>query len=213
MPEDGPEKQLLNFADPMCSWCWGFSPVVEALRERFDQEAPMSLVLGGLRPGAQEPLDDKAKAMIRGHWEHVAEMTGQPFDHAFFEREGFRYNTEPACRAAVTVRALLPELAFPYLAELHHAFYAENRDITDREVLAELAVGLGIDKDRFERCFEGDEARAQAQRDFLLSRHLGVSGFPTLIAKRGKEYGVVTVGYRPRKHLEPALSAWLAKAA
>lgn len=205
------DKQLLYFADPMCSWCWGFSPIVQRLTDTFGDEAPMSLVLGGLRPGHNRPLDEKAKATIQHHWEHVAEMTGQPFDHAFFARESFVYDTEPPCRAAVVMRALRPEVTFEFFARLHEAFYAENRDITDPAVLAELAEEFLIDRDRFHRAYDGEEAQSQTQRDFLLARHLGVTGFPTLIAKRGDEYGIVTVGYRAWKHLEAPLREWLAE--
>src|SRR3712207_8936900 len=53
--------------------------------------------------------------LFRSHWEHVAELTGQPFEFAFFDRQGFVYDTEPACRAVATVREQRPELALPYL--------------------------------------------------------------------------------------------------
>ena len=28
--------QFVYFADPMCSWCYGFAPVIAALAERFE---------------------------------------------------------------------------------------------------------------------------------------------------------------------------------
>ena len=30
------DLQLVYFADPMCSWCYGFSPVITTLAERFE---------------------------------------------------------------------------------------------------------------------------------------------------------------------------------
>ncbi len=95
---------LIYFADPMCSWCWGFSPVIDAVRAEFGSSMPIRLVLGGLRPGTTEPLTSTSKREIREHWEHVHEASNQPFDFHFFEREGFIYDTEPASRAAVTAR-------------------------------------------------------------------------------------------------------------
>jgi len=41
---------LWYFADPMCSWCWGFSPVIETLRDEYRERMKTALVLGGLRP-------------------------------------------------------------------------------------------------------------------------------------------------------------------
>ena len=46
------ERQLLYFADPMCSWCWGFSPVVEELGTRYQVRATLAVVMGNYKtPG------------------------------------------------------------------------------------------------------------------------------------------------------------------
>ena len=36
-----PDRNLVYFADPMCSWCYGFSPVITALAERFEDRLPL----------------------------------------------------------------------------------------------------------------------------------------------------------------------------
>ena len=98
------DKHFVYFADPMCSWCYGFSPVITTLAERFSGRLPVRLVMGGLRAGNTRPMRPQDKDYIRGAWTRVGEASGQPFDFAFFEREGFIYDTEPACRAVVTMR-------------------------------------------------------------------------------------------------------------
>lgn len=75
---------LIYFADPMCSWCWGFSPVIDSVADEFGSSLPIRLVLGGLRPGTTEPLTQNSKRDIRQHWEHVKEASGQAFDFGFF---------------------------------------------------------------------------------------------------------------------------------
>jgi len=47
--------QFVYFADPMCSWCYGFAPVIAALAERFEGRLGLQLVMGGLRAGQQLP--------------------------------------------------------------------------------------------------------------------------------------------------------------
>jgi putative protein-disulfide isomerase len=202
--------QLVYFADPMCSWCWGFSPVIEAARNRFGDELPVRLILGGLRPGTTEVMDDAAKRMIREHWDHVHAASGQPFEFAFFEREGFVYDTGPACRAAVAVRRQDPEKALAFLKHLHQAFYTENRDVTDRETLCALASELGLDRERFAESFDAEETLQETKRDFAISRRAGVTGFPTLLAGSDAEgYAIVTVGYQPWEKVEALIAAWL----
>ena len=89
---------LLYIADPMCSWCWGFSPVIELVRKNFENQLPMQVLMGGLRPGTNEPMGDSMKNEIKEHWKHVHQATGQPFDYSFFDRKGFVYDTEPAAQ-------------------------------------------------------------------------------------------------------------------
>jgi putative protein-disulfide isomerase len=46
---------LLYIADPLCSWCYGFAPVINELRERFEGRLPVRLLMGGLRAGNALP--------------------------------------------------------------------------------------------------------------------------------------------------------------
>ena len=50
------QPHLVYFADPMCSWCWGFAPVINAIRGRYGERLPVRLIVGGLRPGTTEPM-------------------------------------------------------------------------------------------------------------------------------------------------------------
>ena len=173
-------KEILFVADPMCSWCWGFSPVITAIDEAVRDRAAITLVVGGLRPGTTEAMDDAMKGTIRHHWEEVGRASGQPFSFEFFERDGFIYDTEPACRAAVTVRHLAPEATLPYFAALHRAFYADGEDTTDPATLGRLAEGFGVDAAAFAETFASEEMAKATAEDFQFSRRLGVSGFPTV---------------------------------
>ena len=126
------DREILLIVDPMCSWCWGFSPTIGAMAEEFAGQAPIFPIVGGLRPLTEDPMTGQAKAEVRHHWADVEKASGQSFDYSFFDRDGFIYDTEPACRALVTVRTLKPEASLGFLAAQHRAFYAENRDITER---------------------------------------------------------------------------------
>ncbi len=206
-------RHLVYFADPMCSWCWGFAPVISAIAEHFGERLPITLVVGGLRPGTTSPMSDAMKREIRTHWEHVAERTGQPFDFAFFERDGFVYDTEPADRAAVVAALLNPRLALSYFTSIQRAFYAENRDVTDAATLAGLAADHGMDAVQFSAALASEEARRATMRDFEIARSSGVTGFPTVFAGDPQSgYALVTSGYRPLDGLTDILEDWLAQA-
>ncbi|CAG4924035.1 unnamed protein product [Acidocella sp. C78] len=209
---EGPH--LVYFADPMCSWCWGFSPVIDAISQTFGDELPIRLVLGGLRPRTVEPMDDSGRADVRSHWEHVHEASGQPFDFAFFDRPRFVYDTEPPCRAVAVIRRRGMQPALAALKRIHRAFYAENQDVTDTETLVRLAGEIGVDPDQFRAEFTSDSAIEETWADFELTQGAGVRGFPTLIAGQGDEgrYALVTHGFQPAARILPALEGWFDKA-
>ena len=201
---------LIYFADPMCRWCWGFSPVIERLRVERADAFDVSLVLGGLAPGTREPLDNYRKDEIRSHWQHVAELSGQIFDHAFFERESFVYNTEPACRAVVAVRRAEPGREFGFLRRLHEAFYAQNRDITDPDTLGDIAAQCGSERAAFLATFDDPKTGLATGNDFAITQSAGIKGFPALVI--GHEHSglaAVTIGYQDYATISAALDEWL----
>ena len=148
---------------------------------------------------------------MRGHWNHVQEASGQPFDWSFFQREGFVYDTEPASRAVVLMRRRGMAEALAGLHRLQRAFYAEGLDITDRDQLAELAAEFGFDREGFRAGLDEPGTLRETRADFTLAAQSGVSGFPTLIAGGGtRDYALLTHGFQPAQRLLPALERWLA---
>ncbi len=202
-------KEILYVADPMCSWCWGFSPAINAIHNRFSDEVTVRIVVGGLMPNLNNKLDADSKSEIRHHWEQVKEQTGQPFCFDFFGREEFVYNTEPSCRAIVAARNIDPGKVFPYLERLHKAFYTENQDITDPHILLTLAEECGMERTVFVAAFNAKETMEETFRDFQTSRQMNVRGFPSLLLRDDEEYAFLTVGYQPLENLEPAIAIWL----
>lgn len=214
-------KQIFFVADPMCSWCWGFSPSLKGIRDTAKGRATVRTVMGGLRPGTDNLMDDKMKGYVRHHWEEVHAKTGQPFDFSMFERDGFVYNTEPACRAVVVARDLALEMDAPGLEldlfdAIQKAFYAGNTDVTDPAVLRDLAVDLGFDSEAFTEAFNAKSSIEKTFGDFAEARRLGVQGFPTVVvhdpaANDGEgAYAYLTVGYQPWKNMKGLLEDWLA---
>ena len=204
-------KNLLYIADPMCSWCWGFAPAIEAIAQRYESQLTIKPVMGGLRALNRTPMDDAQKAEIAEHWNHVNERTGQPFDMSFFDRNEFVYDTEPACHAVCVVRVLKPGLTLLYLSALQEAFYTENRDITDEAVLCEIAEGLRIDGARFLSLFKDVMSVYETAGDFHMARQMQVTGYPSIVLNKGDQYAMLTAGYQPLEDLLPALDDWLAQ--
>jgi putative protein-disulfide isomerase len=202
-------KTIVYIADPMCSWCWGFAPVIAAIDDAFGAAAPVRLVVGGLRAGETRAMDAKSKAYVRHHWEQVHETTGQPFRFDFFERDGFVYDTEPACRAAVAVRNLAPDSTLAYFKAVQRGFYAEGLDVTRGDTLAAIAEASGVAAEVFEGVFAAPEIAEATRADFELVQALGITGFPAVVLKDDAGYAFLTIGYQPFEALKPYLELWM----
>lgn len=203
-------KRLWYFADPMCSWCWGFAPVISAIEERYRGRFAFELVMGGLRPGTREPATPRFRDEILHHWREVHRLSGQPFAFDGAMPDGFVYDTEPSCRAVVTMTALRPGAAFAYFKSIQAAFYADGRDVTRSDTLAVLAQSFGVAADAFTTAFDAPEAKQQTAMQFYQTAQAGVRGFPTVALQDDRGATLLTSGYRPLVDLQPRLDAWLA---
>lgn len=202
--------QLIYIMDPMCSWCWGFNPVMQqVLKQAQAAGVKVTVRVGGLRTDPQVLLDEVKRAYILQHWHAVAEATGQPFDFAKALPSGFIYNTEPACRALVVARELDDTRVFAFLDRLQSAFYHDAQDITQSSVLRELAVRVGYDSEAFSLAFDAPDTHAATSAEFAWVGNLAVSGFPTVLAEHQQQYALITNGYQPYTALEPLLNRWI----
>ena len=207
------ERILWYFADPMCSWCWGFTPAISAIKESYSDRLKIALMLGGLRPGTTEPVTPKFREETLHHWRDVHQMTGQPFAFEGAMPEGFVYDTEPASRAVIAVAGIDPEAIFPYFKSVQAAFYTQGRDVTKTETLAELAAQHNIDKPKFLERFESEDVKNKTRAHFRITREAGVRGFPTIVLQTESGQKLLTNGCRPLEELRPELEAWLAETA
>lgn len=198
-------KQLIFVLDPMCSWCWGFAPVLRELEIRYGHTFSISYLFGGLRNKGDQPWNDDFKAYLKQHWESVAVQTGQPFNSDFFQRRTFDYDTEPASRAMVCMRHLHPEKMLKYLHHLQQAFYQDTQDITQERVLVKLSESFGVDVEAFEALMHSEAIKEETIADRFKARSMGANVFPSVVMIDAEGHLCVLKGYRTYEELERLL--------
>lgn len=201
-------QRLIYIMDPMCSWCWGFAPVIDALQAAHPQ-LPLHLVVGGLRPGVTDPLSEATRRTLGEHWQAVGRTSGQPLLTPDALPDGFIYDTKPACRALVVARELDPQCVWPLARAIQAAFYTQARDVTQCQALIELAEQVGYNRQRFHRAFIAEQAVTATAADFNWVADLGISGFPTLLAQRNGMLALLANGYQPAERILPLLQRWV----
>ncbi|MDR4493649.1 MAG: DsbA family protein [Nitrospirales bacterium] len=200
---------LICVVDPMCSWCWGFSPILDAIVQRYQRLVPIHMMLGGLRPGNTKPFDADKRAYILHHWRAVYERTRQPFNFTFRMPSDFTYDTEPPSRAVKVVRQLVPTLEFVYLKAVQEAFYVKNRDVTCGIVLREIAESLEVDPVQFSELFQDPQIKNETWGEFAQAREWGVDGFPTILGRHSMGRSILMHGYQDLDQLTPIIDSWL----
>lgn len=199
-------SELIYVGDPMCSWCWGIAPELDALLEAHP-DLPLRIVVGGLRPGPNAQTVDAGMAeMLLHHWQDVEQRTGQPFKRDLFDELGWLYDTEPASRAVVVMRALAPHETFRFFKHVQRSFYAEGQPVWDASTFAGMIEDFDVDPDVFLAQFEGEEATRQTWEDFSLARSWGINGFPTIVLRTGNTGTIIARGYSTAENMTAAIA-------
>ncbi len=200
------DEEIIYVGDPMCSWCWGISPQLNALQRYGVQEGiPFTLVMGGLRPGGGEEWNAEFKSFLKHHWEEVNKRSGQPFGYDLFEQEYFQYDTEPACRATVTVRTMAPEKTLSFYELVQSSFYVDSNDPKLVEFYEPICKKLDLDFTEFAEKFASQEMKDATTQDFGQSRQWGVTGFPSVIYRKKDKLYIIAQGFSSYEIMKEAI--------
>ncbi len=188
------KKTIIYVGDPMCSWCYGFSPELDKIRKAFPN-TPMEMVMGGLRAGGTQKINE-LKSFLSEHWADVENASGQTFNHDILNDSDITYDTEPACRAVWTAQHFHPNEAYDFFKRIQVAFYFDNKNPTEIDTYKLMASQYGWDEELFLKRMNSHEARSATQSMFDYAGQLGARGFPTLIAQVDEQFFIVTRGYQ-----------------
>jgi len=198
--------EFIYIADPMCSWCYGFTKELQEFLQDF--EAPrLEIVLGGLRPYQRQASDAEMCQMILQHWQKVQDVSGLPFTQPGLLTPGFVYDTEPVCRAMVLTQTICDDLSasqqLQVFSALQRAFYDDSRDVTQLPVLAEILTEV-LNSADFDYQFTQAEllegllsaaTQEQTRAHFQQVQQWGVRGFPVLLLVQPKGLLMLGNGY------------------
>lgn len=157
--------------------------------------------MGGLQAGETSVLSDSSREEILHHWQEVNKLTGQRFRFDTALANGFIYNTEPACRAVITAGSVDASKTFEYLKSIQSAFYTESKDVTQSDVLFQLADENDMNVSEFRTIFESEAQKKVTLTHFQQTRQAGVQGFPTLILNKNKKHHILTRGYQSYENI------------
>lgn len=183
------QVEIIQFTDPVCTWCWGSEPVIRALQHRYGDQVRLSFVMGGLVDDIREFYDqaneiggdpEQSNKNIAAHWIEASEKHGMPV-----RTDGFQLFTDehpssyPQNIAYKAAEMQSKKLADKFLRRIREATATEARQTNRRDELVGLASEVGLDIVSFINRLEDGTARQAFEEDLQLVREHRVRAFPT----------------------------------
>ncbi|MFQ6548234.1 DsbA family oxidoreductase [Aestuariibius sp. 2305UL40-4] len=181
--------QLDIISDPICPWCLiGKIQLDRALAERPDHPFAIQWHPFQLNPDMpREGMDRKAYLEAKfGGAEGAKDVYGRIADHA--KEIGLDIDLDGITRTPNTLDAHrlihwagIERKQQAVVDALFAAYFKEGRDIGDRDTLADIADGAGLDAAAIHRLLESDaDLDGISDRD-AKAREMGITGVPTFI--------------------------------
>ncbi|QKF64805.1 CoA-binding domain-containing protein [Campylobacter corcagiensis] len=189
--EFGAKFEIVQFSDPICTWCWGAEPVLRKLKAIYKNHLKLSFIMGGLVRDIREfsdPLNgiggdiNKTNASILAHWQEASRTHKMPVAKSGFHLFSDEFpSSYPQNIAFKTAEIQSEELAKELLREIRIATALRCEITSKPSVLVSLASKVGLDVAKFSSDLKNGEE--EFYKDLELTRKYGVSGFPSFLVR------------------------------
>jgi predicted DsbA family dithiol-disulfide isomerase len=178
------------WSDVICPFCYVGKARFEKALSSFDHRDEVEVVYHSfeLDPGYPKDSTETTFAMLRKKY-GMSEADARAAESrvaAMAEAEGLGFQSErPVGNTFDLHRVLHLGLAEGVQAQLldavNEAYFAQGRQVFDRDVIEEIAAKTGLDAAAAGDVIDGDGYADDVRRDELQARELGVSGVPFFV--------------------------------
>lgn len=195
--QDRPE--IIYVFDPLCGWCYGFSPVIKQAYDTYKDKADFKVITGGMIIGDQIGPIGKIAEFLKGATARVTERTGAEFSTLFLDTiltEGTQLLSSMEPSIAVQIcKAEKPERIFDFITELHKDIYISGLKTAIPADYARLAKKMGLDENKFINNLSENKFKQLAMQDFQEAGALGVDSYPAVLIRNKQGVRVISRGY------------------
>jgi predicted DsbA family dithiol-disulfide isomerase len=178
------------WSDVICPWCYVGKARFEKALDSFAHRDEVEVVYHSfeLDPSAPRGQRESNLAMLSKKFgkspAEALAMDGQVGSLARAEGLGFD-SARPVGNTFDIHRVLHLGLdrgvQHALLGAVNEAYFAQARDVFDRDVLAEVAAGAGLDSAEVGKVFDGDDYTEEVRQDELQARQIGINGVPFFV--------------------------------
>lgn len=210
------KPELIYVYDPLCGWCYGFSPVMKKLKENYGDSLTYFVYAGGLVLGERVGTIDDKFEYVKTAYKQVEETSGTMFGEGFKKNvlgnsDSYIFNSVPPGKAFVIFKELQPQNALNFAHDLQQAIYWDGKDLHQPEMYVEIAEKYGIDTAEFARLFNNPDYDNKLVKEYETGAYYQAQGFPHVLLHKGDQYYLLTRGYSSYDNLKEIIDKILSE--
>ncbi len=198
--------KITVFADPVCTWCWGSSPIIRALEYRYQEQVSINFVMKGMiedigtysnrRLNIGGDIELSNRNMIKA-WLEASAIHGMPVqEHKFHLFDEERRSTIPQNLAYIAAKIYTKksndqgkelQRAARFLRRIQEATALEAMHTNDINVLADLSAVEGYNPSRFRELIQSREVQRAYEEDKAFCHKYNIQGTPSYLIEYKKQ--------------------------
>jgi len=187
---------LYYIHDPMCSWCYGFKPVLELLTNQLKDIIEIKYYLGGLAEDTDTVMSNSMQVNIQSNWKRIEKtIPSIRFNYNFWELCIPKRSSYASCRAVIAAKKQHKKFEYTMINAIQNAYYLNARNPSDYDVLYELAKETGLNQQQFKFDIHSDEVNSNLMQQILFCRKIGADSFPSLFILSNNNYDPIILDY------------------
>lgn len=211
-------RVIIYCYDAYCGWCYGFSPVIKKISEKYQERIAFEVLSGGMIITDTPRHIGVTAGYIKDAYKRVEEYTGIQFGQDYLwhifnpDKSDWFPSSEKPSIALCIVKEYFPELQVAFAADLQYALHYEGRDLCDNEAYRHLLFKYGIPEEEFYVKLTSNDYKEKAHYEFALCRQLQVTGFPAVLLQINEsKFYLLAKGYTDYHSLEQRIESVLSE--
>jgi putative protein-disulfide isomerase len=206
--------KLIYVYDPLCGWCYGFTPVIQHLQQQFGQEMEFEILSGGMLLNANRRSASAMYTYIQDAHKRVEETTGVAFGPAFLDgylQTDDMMDSEKPGIALTVFKEYQPENAISFAHDMQTVLNYDGKSLNDDETYTALVEKYQLPAQEFLAKMKEDEYRYATHEEFNMVQQWGITGFPAAILDNGEQLFLIARGFTPLERIQEAITEIKAK--
>lgn len=209
------KPEIIYVFDPLCGWCYGFSPVIKQAYDTYKDKADFKVLAGGMVIGDQIGPIGRISQFLKKATANVTQRTGAVFSPLFVDtilNEGTQILSSMEPSIAVQIcKTEKPERIFEFMSELHKDIYISGLKTSIPADYKRLAEKMGFDSEKFINELQSASFKAKTEQDFEAASAMGIDSYPAVLLRNKEGFKVISRGYIDWNQFSDILKKELAK--